>query len=51
MRRKERQKRLKKERQALGGLPPSKKTRLEDGDSSKSKEGLVCSRDWWVGSY
>ena len=38
MRRKERQSQLKKERQALGGLPPPKKTRLEDGGSSKSKE-------------
>ncbi|XP_064402180.1 tRNA methyltransferase 10 homolog A-like isoform X5 [Halichondria panicea] len=35
VRRKERQSQLKKERQALGGLPPPKKTRLEDGGSSK----------------
>ncbi len=35
VRRKERQKQLKKERQA--GLPPPKKTRLEDGGSSRGK--------------
>ncbi|XP_064402113.1 tRNA methyltransferase 10 homolog A-like isoform X4 [Halichondria panicea] len=38
VRRKERQSLLKKERQALGGLPPPKKTRLEDGGSSKSSQ-------------